>query len=75
MTPTTNTSNEPAEDDSDDVPFTIDCPAKPLKKNSAAKDAYRGKYGAQFGLEVEYIVKPGRWADMKPYNNIKCKLA
>lgn len=75
VTPTTNASNGPAEDDSDDVPFTIDCPAKPLKKNSLAEDAYRGKDGAQFGLEVEYTVKPGRWADMKPYNNIKCELA
>jgi hypothetical protein len=75
MTPTTNTSYEPAEDDSDEVPFTIDCPTKPLRKNSPEEDAYRGKDGAQFGLEVEYTVKPGRWADMKPYSNIKCKSA
>lgn len=67
--------NEPAEEDYASTPFTIDCPAKPPKKNDTADDVYRGTDGADLGLEVAYAVRPGRWADMKSYGTLKCKLA
>jgi hypothetical protein len=69
----TDNGNEVVGEDSD-IEFEIECPAKPLKKNSTAEDIFRGTDGTQIGLPVDYTVKPSRWARMKSYNNIKCEL-
>lgn len=80
--PKTNTSSQPdrqtAVIEYDDKPYTLECPAKPLKKNETNPSSWRGKDGAQFGLEAEYAIKPtqasvAQWGDMRSYGSVKCE--
>jgi hypothetical protein len=80
--PKTNTSSQSgrqaAVTEYDDKPYTVVCPAKPVKKNETSASSWRGKDGAQFGLEAEYAIKPTQrgvpqWGDMRSYSSMKCE--
>jgi hypothetical protein len=62
-----------SEQDYEAQPYTIQCPAKPTKKNETAQNVFRSKDCADIGLEVDYAVWPGHWDKMKSYKTAKCK--
>ena len=70
----TDSTNESAENDYETVPFTIEFPAKPMKRNIEV-DEYREKDGEQFGIAMQYIITPTRWGDMRSFGVVKCESA
>lgn len=62
-------------DQYENKPYSIECPAKPPKKNEAKEDTFRAKGGEILGLEIDYAVRPGHWGAMKSYRQIKCTLS
>ena len=64
---------KPRQEDYDNVPYQVECPARPAKKNEAPGSVYRAKDGGDLGLEVDYAVRPGDWGNVRSYGTVKCK--
>ena len=66
---------------SDDIPFTLECPARKVaktKKKQAVKDDIFGPEKEDGGfpeIQINYAIRPGgAWTDLKRFSNFSSKL-